>query len=809
MKLRLLVVCLLLSAGARADEQLLVFPPEIELRGAQASQRFVVQHVSSDGLTTDLTATAGALVADATIATTAAGRVQPVGDGETSLVVQHGDLQASVPVRVRDAGAARPPNFRLDVMPALTRAGCNSGTCHGSARGQDGFHLSLFGYDPDGDYRALTTELPGRRINLGRPDESLLLTKGLGMVPHTGGQRLTPDDELHRALLAWLELAAPPAPTDTPEVVAVDVFPPELVLIGSGVAAAEGAGTPHGVVVRARYSDGSSRDVTSLAALLSTNETSLRIGPDGRAWPGVRGEALVLARFGPLTAAIPAIVLPPESAPPPPGPPARNYVDELVDRKLARLRIQPSEVCSDAVFLRRVHLDIVGLLPDVETCQRFLADERPDKRARMIDELLQRKEFVELWVLKWAERLQVRSTNEYSYKSMLLYYQWLQKQIADGVPLNTMVRELLTASGGAFSNPAVSFYEIEREPLKLAENVAQVFLGMRIQCAQCHNHPFDRWTMDDYYGFAAFFPQIGRKAGEDPREAVIFNTASGETQHPVGGAAVPPKFLGGPRPDLAGRDRRAVLAEWLTDPHNPWFARSAANFVWAHFFGHGIVEPVDDFRISNPPSNAALLDALAARLVETDFDMRSLVRDICNSRTYQLATRAEASNAHDTRNYARAEVRRIRAEVLLDIISQVTATRDKFRGLPAGARAVQIADGSTSTYFLATFGRARRETVCTCEVVMEPSLSQALHLINGETVQRKISESGRVAGLLAEGRKPTEVLDYLYQACLTRMPTEAERTSLLAELDSETDARVVLDDLFWSLLNSKEFLFNH
>ena len=394
----------------------------------------------------------------------------------------------------------------------------------------------------------------------------------------------------------------------------------------------------------------------------------------------------------------------------------------------------------------------------------------PTKRAELIDELLGRKEFTEIWVNKWAEMLQIRSALEISYKATLLYYNWLVEKISKNTPMDQMVRELLGASGGTFKSPATNYYQSTKETLPLAENVAQVFLGMRVQCAQCHNHPFDRWTQDDYYGFAAFLSQVGRKQAEDYRELIIFNAGGGEVNHPVGGRVMKPKFLGGETPDVAGKDRRVVLAEWLASPRNPWFATTFANRVWAHFFGIGIVEPVDDFRVSNPASNPELLAELGRRFTASNYDLRALVRDICNSRAYQRSTQRVESNAQDERNFAHANLRRIKAENLLDVISEVTETQDKFQGLPKGARAVQIADGTTSSYFLTTFGRATRETVCSCEVKMEPTLSQALHLINGRTVNTKLKEGG-VAKKLAEAKAPPEeAVANLYIRCLARRP---------------------------------------
>jgi hypothetical protein len=413
--------------------------------------------------------------------------------------------------------------------------------------------------------------------------------------------------------------------------------------------------------------------------------------------------------------------------------------------------------------------------------------------------------------MKWAELLQIRSRqDQFSPKAALAYYQWLREQMLANVPIDRIVRTLLTASGSTLANPAANYYQVTTDTLKIAENTAQAFLGMRIQCAQCHNHPFDRWTMNDYYGFAAFFPQLGRKQGEDPRDYIVFDRNEGEVKHLVSGKAMKPKFLGAAQPQIPNeQSRREVLAQWLASPENPHFARNLVNRIWAHFLGRGIIDPVDDVRISNPPSNPELLDALAQKFTSYGYDFRRLVRDICASRTYQLSTQPNDTNAGDERNFAKASVRRLQAEVLLDCVSQVTETKDKFNGLPRGAHAVQIPDGNTSSYFLTTFGRATRETVCSCEVRTEPNLSQALHLLNGTTVETKITDGGVVRRALKAGQKPQAILDDLYLRCLGRTPTETERAKLLAFFKEGTSDENVLNDLFWALLNAKEFVFNH
>jgi hypothetical protein len=800
-------------AAHAADEpvgRLAIHPPEIALTTARDRQSVVVQLVEAGGLTRDVTLEAALAVESEAPVRLEGPVLHPVADGDTTLTASFGGLTASVPVHVERAAEHPELSFRLDVLPVFMRAGCNSGACHGASRGKDGFRLSLFGFDPASDYGRLTRETAVRRINRALPAESLLLTKAANLAPHGGGARLQPGDEYFTTLHDWIAAGAPDDPGAVPTVVAVELYPREAVL--------DGPGATQQLTVLARYSDGTDRDVTSLAVFSSSNDAAADVDTAGRVTAGSRGEAFVMARFDTHTVGADVITLPRDLAFEGVSAPAANFIDEHVATKLRKLRINPSPLCTDEEFLRRVSLDVCGVLPTSDEYRSFLASADPDKRKHLVDQLLERSEFTDLWVMKWSELLMIRTVaNQVDYKAMLRYYEWLQGRIEANTPIDALVRELLAAEGGTFTDPATNYFQHERNTLKTAENIAQVFLGMRIQCAQCHNHPFDRWTMDDYYGFAAFFAQIGRKRGQDPRETIVFNSGSGEVKHPVGGANVPPKFLGGAVPDFtaadhAGRDRRAVLADWLASPDNEHFNRNLANIVWAHFFGKGIVDEVDDVRISNPAVNAPLLDALGRRFAETNYDFKQIVRDICGSHTYQRSTAANDTNADDETNFSRATLRRLRAEVLLDVVSTATETQDKFRGLPLGARAVQIADGNTSNYFLTTFGRASRGTACSCEVRMEPNLSQALHLLNGDTLQEKIAKGGVVKGLLEAGRTPGQVIEELYLRTLTRMPTQQEHDGLLALVPAagaEGDVQRALEDGFWAILNSREFVFNH
>lgn len=798
--LPLVLLCMTTGLFAAEINRIDLYPPDIRLNTKLDMQRILVVASRDDGVTVDVTAQAAVTVGDPAIARMEGRSLYPVADGETKLDVEYQGHKASAPLSVTDAAADRPISWQLDVMPVFMRSGCNTGSCHGAARGKDGFRLSLFGFDPKGDYDRVTREETVRRINLAVPESSLLMEKAIGAVPHTGGKLFGADSQYYQTLLRWLQAGAPADAGEPPHVTELEFYPPKAVI--------EGEGSTQQFIARAQYSDGTDRDVTDLTVFLTSNDNSAAMSKDGLVTAAARGEAFVMGRFETKTVGSQVLVLPKDleyTAPPTTG----NYVDELVAAKLMKLRILPSGLCTDEEFLRRVTLDITGTLPTEEEYYAFVEDDDTDKRSKLIDRLLERKEFSEIWAMKWSELLMVKSSNQVSYKSMFLYSSWLTDKIANDVPLDEMVRELLSASGGTFSNPATNFYQIERDTLKTAENVAQVFMGFRTQCAQCHNHPFDRWTMDDYYSFAAFFSQIGRKTGEDYRETIVYNRGSGDVRHPVDNRVMQPKFLGGEVPDVKGKDRRAVLAEWLTSPENPYFATNVANRVWAHFFGLGIVEYVDDIRVSNPPSNPELFQALGKKLVDYKYDFKQLVRDICNSHAYQRSFERNDSNRTDDVNFAHAVVRRVPAEQLLDCLTQVTGTPDKFRGLPLGSRAVQIADGNTSTYFLTTFGRAKRETVCVCEKTTDPSLSQALQMLNGDAVQGKITRGGLVKKMLDEGKTPEQVIDSLFIRCLTRKPTPDEAQRLTDVVASAENPQAGLEDVFWAVLNSREFLFNH
>ena len=804
LKITFVSLCVCALSGVAAA-QLAVYPGKAQLDHAADPQRLTVVYTQADGVTLDVTQAAGVAFAAPDIAVweSETGRVLPQADGTTEIAFTYEGQTVSAPVTVANAGATPAMSFRNDVLPVLMRAGCNAGSCHGSAQGKNGFRMSLFGFDPPHDFLAVTREQQSRRINIALPAESLMLQKPTGEVVHEGGAVLEKDGPLYNRLHTWIAEGAQNDPAEVRKLTGITVVPAESVL--------RSGGDTQQLVVMAQYDDGSDRDVTDLAILATSDELTVTVDAVGKVTSAGAGEAYVMARFGSFALVSQMIVVPREVTRDWPAVEARNYVDEYVFAKLKKMREPPAELCSDGAFVRRIYLDILGILPSPEETRAFLDDPTPEKRALLIEQLLQRPEFSDLWAMKWAEVLRVTANNaSLTGKAMHRYNDWLRQAITNNQPLDELVRNLLTAKGGNFTNPAANFYLAEQEPAMMAENVAQVFMGIRLQCAQCHNHPFERWTMDDYYSFAAFFAQVGKKASTDPREYIVYNSGSGEVKNLRDGQVMQPKFLGGAQPDLAGRDRRELLAEWITSPENPWFAKNIANRVWDHFFGAGIIDPPDDVRVTNPPSNLQLLDQLGQKLIEYKYDLRQLVRDICLSYTYQMNTQPRLADLEDERNLASARVRRLPAEQLLDAIGQVTGTKTKLPNLPLGARAVEVAGGPSGVYFLDVFGRPPRDSVCTCERRNEPTLAQTLHLINGDTIDAAIrKEDGRLARLLGEEASNDAIVEELYLAAFSRTPTEEERTQIDAVINGAEDRRSALEDVFWSILNSKEFVFNH
>lgn len=709
-------------------------------------------------------------------------------------------------------------SFANDVMPVLFRAGCNQGACHGSARGKDGFSLSLFGYDKRGDYFRLTQELIGRRINMAVPEESLLLLKATGAVPHTGGQRFKKDSAYYRTLKTWIEQGALNDPGPVPVPLEITLKPANLQFTGKGKS------KPTSVI--ARYSDGSRRDVTELALFFTNNAGTASIDKSGVVVSRAKGDTYVFARFDRFTVGSEVIVLPEKTAYQWSAEQPANYIDERVFARLKQLQLNPSKLSSDTEFVRRVYLDLAGAPPSVQQFQRFIADKRANKRALLIDELLQHEDFTDLWTGLWAESVRLMGGGytpvATDIKAAESYYQWIHRQIKKNRPFDEFVREQVTASGSNLSRGPTNLYTMlvhdsRFKPKEFAADFSQLFLGIQIQCAECHNHPFDRWTMDDYYGFVSFFTGITRKPGAEPREFYIYNNRQASpVRHRVDGRPMPATVIGGEQPVPASRDSRLALAEWLTAKDNTLFSRNIANRVWAHFFHRGLVEPVDDLRVSNPPTNGPLLEALAGQFVKSGFDLRQLIREICNSKTYQLSATPNATNESDDRQFSRARLRRLRSDVLLDSIIKATEWKRAFRDFPEGTKAIEFyprTPGDTAQPlwrddFLKLFGRSSRNTICTCETKREATLSQTLHMAVGKNVHQALS-TGLIDRLLAADRQPPEIINELFVRCLSRPPSAKELAAMLKLVGDEAKNNQPYQDILWALLNSTEFMTNH
>ncbi len=707
------------------------------------------------------------------------------------------------PGRADESG---PVSFVREVLPVLTRQGCNAGACHGTPTGKNGFRLSLRGYDPALDIASLTRDVEGRRINPLAPDDSLMLLKGTARIPHEGGRRLEMGDAPYTVLRRWIAEGGHDDRATAPRLTKLAITPPARTL--------DEPLTTEQLHVQATFADGSERDVTDLTRFSVNNDAIAAVSPGGRVEKRAKGEVAVTAEYMNQMATARITFLSPAPGFVWPNPPENNFIDRLVFAKLKAMRIEPSGLCTDAEFLRRATLDVTGQLPTPDEVRRFLADDAPDNRTKLIDELLERPAFADWWALKWADRLGCNQRfvgKNGAYK----YHEWIRQQIAMNVPEDELAREVLTASGGNYGRPAASFYRRVRDPQSRAEEVAQLFLGVRVQCAKCHNHPGESITQDDYYGLAAFFARLGYRNGPYfvqiyDKEETVYATHTGELSHPRTGQPVAPKFLGGPAPTVpADADRREVFAQWLTAPDNPFFARNAANRIWYHLLGRGVVDPVDDFRRSNPPSNPELLDALADDLVRHHFDRKHLIRTILQSRTYQLSAQPTPTNADDEQYFSHARVRPLQAEQLLDAIGSAAGVPERFAGLPPGTPAVALPDGEMKHPFLEAFGRPARAMACECERGSETTFSQALHLVGSAVVQKKLSsDAGRVAKLIAAGTPDAEVIDELFLATLGRFPTTEEKNGLLQRFRAAPgQRRRTAEDVLWALINHREFLF--
>jgi hypothetical protein len=681
-------------------------------------------------------------------------------------------------------------SFRNQVQPILARFGCSSGACHGSAAGQGGFRLSLRGYDDMGDYLNITRSAQGRRITLEDPSRSLLLMKATKAVPHKGGEKIKVDWPEYQILAEWIAQGAPGPQEKDARIQRIEVSPAHVTLK---------AGQSQPIKVTAFFSNGKSEDVTRWAKYTAGNTSVATVDDDGKVNVVGRGEGTVTAWYL-SQLAIATISVPYEQEVLAKAFDAfkpRNVIDERVKEKLVELNIPPSERSTDAEFIRRAFLDTIGMLPTSEETRAFLSDTKADKRDRLIERLLQRPEFVDFWSYKWSDLLLVNS-DKLPVQPMWSYYQWIRRNVELNTPWDVMVRDLLTSTGSTLENGAGNFFTLHDEPTRLAETVSTAFLGMSIACAKCHNHPMEKWTNDQYFAFANLFSRVRAKNGGVTDERVIFAATEGDIVQPLIGRAQPPTPLDAKPVSLTStKDRRIPLADWLTAPENPWFARAITNRVWKNFFATALVESVDDLRMTNPASNEKLLSDAAGYLAKSKFDLKALMRLILQSETYQRSSVALPENKDDTRFYSRYYPRRLMAEVMLDSVSQVTAVPTKFnmdkrnanKGIgaayPMGYRAMQLPDSNTVSYFLNSFGRPDRVQTCDCERTNEPSMAQALHIANGDTLNKKLAEKdNRLAALLASGKPDTALVEEAYLLCLSRMPTEGERTGVLKVLAS-------------------------
>jgi hypothetical protein len=806
------------SAMAVAEDpwspRLMIEPTTIVLSSADARQQVAVTGLGADGSPRDVTRDCCFVVEPATLATiTRGGVVRPAADGRGVIRATVGGLSVSAVIRVEHAAISRPPGFRTDVVPLLSKAGCNMGACHGNLSGKGGFRLSLRGDDPDFDFAALGRDQFGRRLNRLAPEQSLAFLKPTTGVPHEGGLRFPRGSDEAETLLRWIASGGCDDRETAPKVRSLWVVPAERV-------GAPGARDQQ-LVVTAEFADGARRDVTRQAAYDLGDPTQVEVSTDGLVHVHVPGEATIAVRYM-NGRAVSRLAFPadrPDFAWR--GGPADHPLDRDVYAKLRALRINPSATCDDPVFVRRVYLDAIGRLPDPAETRAFLADRGPDKRNTLADALVQRPEFADFWALKWADLLR-NEEKTMGEKGAWVFQRWLRDQIARDLPLDAMVRRIVAGLGSTFQNPPASFYRTNRDPTTAAESVAQVFLGLRIQCARCHNHPFDAWTQDDYYGLAAFFSSVARKQLDNVRkdnldkheingdEIIYLTDDRPRMVQPRTGIVLRPTVLrGAPTAEADDGNALAVLADWLTRD-NRQFRRNLANRVWFHLMGRGIVEPVDDFRDSNPPSDPALLDTLTDYFAAHGMRLKPLVAWILKSRTYQASSATDPTNRDDASNFSHAAVRLLPAEVLLDAISQALDVPEPFRHAPGTLRAAQLPGAAGEVAFLKTFGKPERLLTCECERSEATTLAQAFQMINGPTVRRKLdANDNRIGRLIARGAKEREILTELYLAALCREPRPAEFEAMARYLKRARDRRNAWEDVVWAILNSKEFLLRH
>ena len=775
----------------------IVSPSSVKLENPEATQQLLVTLDASDrtrAATYEVANPAIALV-DST------GLVSPRAEGKTEIVVKLGTDVLRVPLEVIGLAKPRPISFDNDIVPILTKATCNGGGCHGKAEGQNGFKLSVFGFDTPSDHAAIVKEARGRRVFLASPESSLFLLKATGRVPHGGGKKIDEGSLRYRRLARWIVEGAAYGRGEAPAIVSLEVEPALRTLALKGT---------QQIRVTAVDAAGGRRCVTAETEFESNAPNIAMVDKRGWVEAGENpGEAAILVRYlGHVSVSRITLPRPGVSFP---RPPEANFVDKHVWDKLTRLGIPPSGLADDAEFLRRVYLDTIGTLPTASEARAFLASTDAAKRAKLIDALLERPEYADYWSMKWADLLRV-DRDAITPKAAVAMTRWLRKEFAENRPFDQFAKEILTARGSTAKEGPAGFYVAVQTPEELSRSVAQLFCGIRIACAQCHHHPSARWGQDDYFALAGFFSGVVRKPLPGGNTSIADN-AGADLKNPRTGLVVPSRALGAAAAaDFVKQpDRRTVLAEWMTGPENPYFAPSIANRLWAHYFGRGLVEPLDDFRPTNPATNEPLLTELAKHLRDSKYDVKAFTRTLLNSRAYQLTSRPVPGNADDSQNFSHAAAKAIPAEVLLDALSQTTGVPEKFNGVPDGTRAIQLWDNRIPSYFFRIFGRPLRASVCECERSNEPSISQALHLMNSPEIGEKIRSKTGTARKLADAKKPpAEVIEELYLTVLSRLPTDKEKASMLKTFeDSGTDRRAATEDVLWALLNSKEFLFNH
>lgn len=792
-----------------------IVPGNIVFAQPGDSQRFMVLARAADGTEENVTSQSSVQSTEPTIVSLHAkpALLTAHRPGQSKISARFAGLRASISVEVRNRASTLGVRFSPDVISVLTIKGCNSSGCHGSPAGQSGFKLSLFGYDVSADHAMIVRANNGRRINTSRPEESLLLRKPLFEVAHGGGRLLTRDSEEYKTLLEWLKQGGN-LESDDLRVTSLEMYPSEQVLNGKGATTE--------LIVVGRLSDGTTRDMTREVRYSSTDDGVAAVTSEGVVSASKNGLATVLARgMGNVAAAQIGVALAPRTRAYS-KPVASSFIDDLVFDKQRRLGVEPEALCTDREFIRRVFLDTVGLLPTAEDVDAFIMDSRPGKRQRLIDRLLQMPEYATFWTVKfedWFRNNQVSSQG----RSMGKFKEWLFENLAQDRPYSEVVRELITSEGDTFQNPAANFWHPAADFMlkkfdvkKVTPTVSRLFLGVRLECAECHNHPLENFTQDDFYGMSAFFARLRVKHGTAEYRRTWFLEDEGELSHPVTKVPVAAKLLGGPSPKFApGEDRRTALADWITSPANPYFAKATVNRIWNEYFQAGIVEPFDDFRSTNPATNRELLDRLATYFIDSGFKLKSIHRLILSSRTYQLASnrnkRAE-NGALERLLFASYQPRQLSAEVLLDAVSQVTGMPHSFKNYPPGTRAMEIDTPDTPDYFLLTFGLPRRDILC--ERSKSPTLGQALHMINGATVMQKVEAKDNVLTTwLAQGRTDREIVGAIYARAYARIPSEEERQTLVTFLDAEQTAgrsrRRALEGVLWTVLNSKEFQVNY